>query len=259
MIQNICNNRGIRKPFLKAFAAGIFIILFSYCGILAADSPAVKYYKYGAAYQKQGKFEDAVKYYSAAVKQQRGMWQAWLGMGMCYYKMKKEKNAALMFEYVLTLKPNEPTAKKYLAMIKPAKKEEKKLGEKTIKTKGEMMWRSALIPGFGQFYNNEHIKGYIYSLSFLASVAGMVKFTIDQNKAVDEYANTNYDFDSYYKKAEDRTNMVWIPVGIAAAVWGLSIADAYMSGADENSRVRINAWTGDNGEAVACASYEIRF
>ncbi len=259
MIQNICINRGVNKIILPVIFAGILIMAFSYGEIFAADNQAVKYYKYGASLQQKGKYDEAVKYYGYALKQQKNMWQAWLGMGICYYKMKKEKNAALIFEHVLSLKPDEPTAKKYLLAIKASKKEQNIPGEKTLKTKGEMMWRSALLPGFGQFYNNEHAKGYIYSLGFLAAAAGIVKFTIDQNRAVDDYANTNYDFDAYYKKAEDRTKMVWIPVGVAAAVWGMSVIDAYISGADEGKKIRIRAWIDENNSAVAGASYEMRF
>lgn len=208
------------------------------CAVLpvyAVDKQALKYYDYAMAYHKQKNYTNAITYYNAAVKKERKFWQAWLGLGICYYSLKKFRNAKLIFRYVLTIKPDEPTAKKYyntMAGIKDdagSKKEE----EKKVVTKGDMLWRSALLPGLGQFYNDELIKGYLYALSYLASIGGIIKYTIDQQQAVDAYNNANSDFAEKYKTAETATTRVYIPIGCAALIWSMSMIDAWISGRDD--------------------------
>jgi len=203
--------------------------------VFAADNLAVKYYKYAITYHKQNDLNKALQYYNAAIKKDKKMWQAWLGLGMCYYNMKKYRNAKLIFKYVLMIKPGEKTAEKYLDMINPKINEPVKTaepGKKQKKLKGDIMWRSALFPGLGQFYNDELVKGYIYSLSFLASSAAVVKYTIDQQQAVDAYYNANTDFDAKYKAAQDANSRVIIPLAMLGTVWLISIVDGFMTGAE---------------------------
>ncbi len=218
---------------MKKAACCVFILIFCAVAVARAETgnKAVKYYNYGLRYHKQKKYKNAITYYNAAVKTNRKFWQAWLGLGICYYSLKKYRNARLIFRYVLSLKPGQRTAVKYYSVLAPSqkkKREEKK--EDKPKTKGDMMWRSALLPGLGQFYNGEAVKGYVYSLSFLASAGAIVKYTIDQNRAVTEYENTNYNFDDKYSGAEEAGWRVFIPVGTAALVWSMSIIDAWITG-----------------------------
>jgi len=171
---------------VKKTAAVLLIVLFTFTSAVYArpDTAAVKYYNYGMQYHKKGDYKNAITYYNAAVKKDRQFWQAWLGLGVCYYNMRKYRNARLIFRYVLSLKPGEKTAVKYYSMLSPKKdkNEQRKKSDEEYKTKGDMMWRSALLPGLGQFYNGELIKGYIYSLSFLVSAGAIIKYTIDQQE-----------------------------------------------------------------------------
>jgi len=214
-----------------------YVFIFIFCAAAAAragtGSKAAKYYNYGLKYHKQKQYKNAITYYNAAVKTNRKFWQAWLGLGICYYSLKKYRNARLIFRYVLSLKPGQKTAVKYYSVLAPSqKKKRKEKKEGKPKTKVDMMWRSALLPGLGQFYNGEAVKGYVYSLSFLASAGAIVKYTIDQNRAVTEYENTNYNFDKKYSAAEEARWKVFIPAGMAALAWSMSIIDALITGED---------------------------
>jgi len=198
------------------------------------DAQAVAFYRYATVYHKNGDFEKALAYYNASVKRERRLWQAWLGLGICYYEMKRYRNAALIFKYVQQIRPGEKTAQKYLEMIEPSITERRMAQEKKKepKQRGDLAWRSAVLPGWGQFYNDDLVKAYIFSLSYLASVSAIIKYTIDQQAAVDAYMNTNYDFENKYREADEAAVRVWIPVGTAAAVWLVSVIDAWMSGVD---------------------------
>jgi tetratricopeptide (TPR) repeat protein len=198
----------------------------------AADNSAFKYYTGGVAFHKAGDYKNAIAYYNAALKADRKYWQAWLGLGICYYNMKKYSNARLIFKYVLTLKPGEATAKKYYDVMSGLQDTDTRGKKRQPKLKGDMMWRSALLPGLGQFYNSELAKGYLYTFSYLASIAGIIKYTVDQQAAADAYKNATSDFDAKYKTAQDAEKRVFMPVGMAALILTVSVLDAFLSGAD---------------------------
>jgi tetratricopeptide (TPR) repeat protein len=199
---------------------------------IKADNNAYKYYTAGMTFHKSGNYKNAISYYNAALKADRKYWQAWLGLGICYYNMKKYSNARLIFKYVLTIKPDEATAKKYYNMMSGLQAQDKRGMKKERKLKGDMMWRSALLPGLGQFYNDELAKAYLYTFSYLASIAAIVKYTIDQQTAVDAYNNATNDFDAKYKTAKEAANRVFIPIGAAGLILSISVLDAFLSGTD---------------------------
>ena len=184
-------------------------------GASATDAATMKYYAAAVDYHKKKDYKNALMYYNASIKKDRKFWQGWLGLGICYYSLAKYRNAKLIFQYVLSLRPNEPTAKKYYDIMSP-KKTAAGAEPPVNRSKGELMWRSALLPGFGQFYNGELAKGYVYSLAYVASIAAIIKYTIDQQTAVNAYNNTNYDFDAKYKAIQAASSRIIIPVAGAA-------------------------------------------
>jgi tetratricopeptide (TPR) repeat protein len=196
------------------------------------ENSAYKFYTGGVAFHKAGDYKNAITYYSASIKADRKYWQAWLGLGICYYNTKKFSNARLIFKYVLSIKPGEATATKYYNMLSGLQPQDTRGQKKERKQKGDMMWRSALLPGLGQFYNDELAKGYLYTFSYLASIAAIIKYTIDQQQAVDAYQNATTDFESKYKTAEDAGKKVFIPIGAAGLILTVSVLDAFLSGTD---------------------------
>ncbi|MCE5301307.1 MAG: hypothetical protein LLG37_10620 [Spirochaetia bacterium] len=201
-------------------------------GTVSNNDTVLKNYNTAVSYHKKKDFKNAIMYYNAAIKKDRKYWQAWLGLGTCYYSMSKFRNAKLIFQYVLTIKPGEPTARKYYdIMTKPKKTKAAALPE--TRSKGDLMWRSAMMPGLGQFYNGELAKGYIYSIGYMVGVACIVKYTLDQNNAVAAYNNANTGFDEKYRAAQDATNRIFIPVAATVVVWSVSVLDAFLSGKDD--------------------------
>jgi tetratricopeptide (TPR) repeat protein len=233
----------------------ILILLITFSEILlSADPVALKYYQYAVMYHKKNDFKNALTYYNASIKKDKKFWQAWLGLGICYYNMKKYRNAQLIFKYVLMLKPGEQTATKYYNMLSGIKDSKNSIADKKDsgkKTKGDMMWRSAILPGLGQFYNGEIVKGYAYSIIYFASIGGIIKFTIDQREAVSDYENTNYDFENKYKIAQEATVKTYIPIAIAGVVWALSIFDAYLTGADDVSGQKLGEFEMKDKNTIA--------
>jgi hypothetical protein len=86
--------------------------------------------------------------------------------------------------------------------------------------------------GLKAFYNDELAKGYLYTFSYLACIAGIIKYTIDQQAAVDAYNNATTGFDAKYKTAEEAASRVFIPIGAAGIILTISVLDAFLSGTD---------------------------
>jgi tetratricopeptide (TPR) repeat protein len=221
----------------------------------------MKYYAAAVSYHKKKDFKDAITYYNAAIKKDRKFWQSWLGLGICYYSMAKYRNAKLIFQYVLSIKPGEPTATKYNDIMSPKKNSMISAAPEGARNKADLMWRSALLPGFGQFYNGELAKGYIYSIAYIASVTAIVKYAIDGQNAISAYNNTNYDFAAKYKSAQDIQGKIVIPIAAAAAVWSISVLDAFLSGKDEKPKnlKRTVEIKYDNGITVAYNFAQVSF
>jgi tetratricopeptide (TPR) repeat protein len=249
----------LKKAILLAMPT-VFIFPSICFAALSSNSAALKYYAGAVSFHKKKDFKNAMMYYNAAIKKDRKFWQAWLELGICYYSMAKYRNAKLIFQFVLNLKPNQPLAKKYYDIMSP-KKNTDSAGLQTSRNKGDLVWRSALLPGFRQFYNGQTAKGYIYSLAYVASIAAIIKYTIDQNDAVAAYNNANTDFDAKYKTASDMKNKVIIPIAAAGTVWAVSVIDAFISGKDEEparagKTVEIRY---DNGIVIAYNFAQISF
>lgn len=203
----------------------------------APAAGAAKNYNAALNAHRKGDFKRAIAHYNAAVRADKKMWQAWLGLGLSYYSMKKYNNALLIFRHVLTLKPGQPTAQRYVSMMSGAAAKAGAAGKKESRTKADIMWRSALLPGSGQFYNNEPAKGYIYSLGYLASVGAIIKYAIDREAAVNTYKNATDRFDEKYRAAEEAGLRVIIPIAIAGVIWTVSVLDGFLTGEEEKKTV----------------------
>lgn len=110
------------------------------------------------------------------------------------------------------------------------------------KTKGKAVLYSLLLPGMGQHYKEQHLKGWLFSIG-VASAAGIaVTSESARQDAVEKYdaayerylnAMTLDDIDRYYTSAQDAwaraedskqvRNFGWIAVGVA---WAWNVVDA---------------------------------
>lgn len=68
------------------------------------------------------------------------------------------------------------------------------------KTKGAAFLRSAILPGWGQAYQEKKIRSWVYSTLFIGSGAGAIVYTYKYNQAVSDY---NDIYDQYLSAVED--------------------------------------------------------
>ncbi|RED92463.1 DUF5683 domain-containing protein [Marinoscillum furvescens] len=132
-----------------------------------------------------------------------------------------------------------------------------KRGERTdggVMSKGHFIWRSSLVPGWGQFYNKEPSKGLFFSIGQVGLIAGTI-FSFSQSGEQRDQANLALmqgdlaQYNSYDKNAKTwKTTGTILGVG-AAALWIINIVDATASDKNlyvfEGSKSRLQwAFTG---------------
>jgi len=87
---------------------------------------------------------------------------------------------------------------------------------------------SLVVPGWGQFYNDQPGKGTFLGLAAGISLAGVVTtsvlYTMDKNKYNENKAETVH----YRQDANNLRPWNWVSIGALAGVWAYGVLDAYL-------------------------------
>lgn len=96
-------------------------------------------------------------------------------------------------------------------------------------------WRSLILPGWGQFYNKDNFKGWVFTIAGLGSATRTVLQFLDYNRKKQDYDNisdpmaTLETFDTAYEAANESYKEFNSSLRITAVVWGLGVIDAILS------------------------------
>ncbi len=112
-------------------------------------------------------------------------------------------------------------------------------GAVVLRSKGDAAFRSLLVPGLGQFYNRQPVKGWAFLGTEVVLLGGAVTYQVLGSKAYDDYlafggggpSPTSEAQKRYDLAASDYRTRNWL-LGGAAVVWALNVVDAYVSGVD---------------------------
>ncbi|MCE5301309.1 MAG: DUF5683 domain-containing protein [Spirochaetia bacterium] len=180
-----------------------------------------KYFYYGDKLFAAKDYTNAVKYYYAATKLEPANVNAWKKTAFCYYQLKKHNYAYSAFQKVLKYDKNDRDALQFMDFYKTVMETNRKKTEKREMT--DSLWRSCVLPGWGQIHNNQAGKGIIIGGAFIASV-GMSVFNVADEKAkYDKYVRANENWEIAYKEAQD----AWT----GALIWGIVGGIIYAAGA----------------------------
>lgn len=106
-----------------------------------------------------------------------------------------------------------------------------------LRSRTDAALRSLAFPGLGQVYNRQKLKAYAFAGTEVALLGGAATFHLLAKSEHRKYrrADTASDATYYYQRASTRyQTRNWLLVG-AAAVWGLNVVDAWVSGVDGES------------------------
>lgn len=91
--------------------------------------------------------------------------------------------------------------------------------------------RSMILPGWGQFFNGQPLKGMLFAGAEIGTIAGAFLMYSKANTTYDDYEKQRTEslYDDYSKQI-DNTNLF---IYLAAAIWAGNIFDAYLSGGSD--------------------------
>ncbi len=114
-----------------------------------------------------------------------------------------------------------------------------------LRSKSAAVFRSVLIPGWGQFYNRQEWKGWLFLGGEAALLGTALGFHLAGNTAASAYSNTttasalsatgstpSTEATRLYNQAVSRYSTRNTVLYVAAGVWALNIIDAFASGTD---------------------------
>lgn len=96
-------------------------------------------------------------------------------------------------------------------------------------------WRSLLLPGWGQFYNKDDFKGWVFTIAGLGAATGAVIRFLDFNnkrmayESISDPAAPQAVFDDAYNQANEAYREFNNAARMAAIIWSLNVLDAVIS------------------------------
>ncbi len=87
--------------------------------------------------------------------------------------------------------------------------------------------RSLFVPGWGQHFNRQRVKGSVLFLAFAASTFGALHLYNKSQNTFDDYNNRGVKDDPLYSDYEDQKTQSTLLGAGAIFIWAFSIFDAY--------------------------------
>lgn len=141
-----------------------------------------------ARYYQARQYPYAIQQYNAAISQNPNNDKAYQGLGNSYYASGNKPQAIAAYKRALQINPSNVQLKSFLARVAP--EDAKASGVQVAsgpKDWTQPLWRSAILPGWGQFYNGEKTKGWIIGGLTLGALAGTVGTYVIGDGARKEY------------------------------------------------------------------------
>ncbi len=108
--------------------------------------------------------------------------------------------------------------------------------ESPRKTPAKAAFRSLLVPGWGQFYNEKYLKGKVFLGTEILTVSGTIATYILFEREYDKYKEYKPEAIKHYDKAyhyyQANRILFWVSVG----VWAYNVVDAYWDAKSTNKK-----------------------
>ena len=200
-----------------------------------------KYYRYGDVLFNKADYTNAVKYFYAVTKAEPKNVKAWKKMAFCYYKLNNHNYAYRVFKIVLKYDSKDKDALEFMDYYKNII--EKRTSVKVVREPFDSIWRAAILPSWGQFYNNQIAKGFIDGSIFIVAASLAIYNVNDEKTKYEKYSRTNENQDIAYTQAKES----WT----SALMWGIIAGVVYAGGI-------VDAGLNYNCDEVRLANIEIK-
>ena len=101
------------------FAVALLMASFGIAATASAQDQSAQYYTAGNTFYNQKNYDQAIRYYQAAVQMNANSWQSYQGLGNCYYAKGDTSNALTNYQKALDINPNNPQLSQFVQSIKP--------------------------------------------------------------------------------------------------------------------------------------------
>ncbi len=176
----------------------------------------------------QGQYDQAIAAYNQVLAQDPNNARAYQGLGNCYYAKRDKANAVKNYQQALNLNPNNTSLSQFMASYSPGSSSGASGTQVASAATGpkdwlQPAWRSAILPGWGQFYNNQDSKGLILGGITLGMLGGVIGTYIVGSNAENQYlslTDPNANYDTPYNTWETMANLnhiFYIGFGLAYA------------------------------------------
>lgn len=182
-------------------------------------------------------YDQAIQWYNHAISQNPNDAKAWQGLGNCYYAKQDKVKAVDAYKRALQINPSNTGLQNFLANYAPETATGPQVADGP-KDWAQPLWRSAVLPGWGQAYNGQGGKGLLLGGLTLGLFAGTVATYMIGDGARQTYlglTDPKADFDGPYNTWESMANLnhiMYIGFGVA---YSFTLVDAIL-GAKPASR-----------------------
>jgi tetratricopeptide (TPR) repeat protein len=143
-----------------------------------------------ARYYQARQYDFAIQQYNAALARNPNNDKAYQGLGNCYYAKGNKPQAVNAYKRALQVNPNNTGLKAFLARYAPEAAQASGVQVASgPKDWTDPLWRSAVLPGWGQSFNGETTKGWILGGLTIATLVGTVGTYIVGDAARSNYQN----------------------------------------------------------------------
>lgn len=207
-------------------------------GQAAADPVAL-----ATRYYQARQYDSAIQEYNAALARNPNNDKAYQGLGNCYYAKGDKAQAVDAYKRSLQINPSNTGLKAFLARYAPdAARAEGVEVASGPKDWVDPLWRSAVLPGWGQAYNGESMKGWILGGITIAALAGTVGTYIVGDQARSNYENgtastTQSQYDSYYNTWDQMAQVNNILALSFLALYTFNLVDAIIDAKPQTQAV----------------------
>ncbi len=166
---------------------------------------------------------------------------------MAFYNLGSEMEAAGSFKAALSLQPElvldpvtvSPKIRKFFDEIKAGYRTENVSPLQPVETRyiqledlrPQAVWRSMILPGWGQHYKGQEVKGYIIFSGFLVNTIGLITAVIYEKSSRDAYLDATLpdEIESRFQEYERWNNVRRVLTGTGVAIWLYAFGDALWS------------------------------
>jgi len=180
--------------------------------------------------RKQHRFGEAMRLYQDVAVLQQDNALAWKGIAYCQIMLGNTNDALVSYDEYLKLRPDDSRIRDYIAILRqPRSKNESAhlASRKNISVWGAT-WRSALIPGWGQWYRGQGWLGLGYVGTTVLCLGATEYYSNLGDGYYQDYmaAKSQASALSFFSQTQ-KADQIWTTLSyLTLTVWGINILDA---------------------------------